>query len=143
LPQIIIALETLKYGAWSSAMGSFKRSRVFDPLDLEIMKARVEAQEPLRDLERDAERQEGLRDVIFAFAGTGHVDYDNICESVLVRFHGLEVTSSRTMVVFSTSRSCKSRRLRAPNLNLHLDFQEKPDYPPDHIRRETGAFARI
>jgi hypothetical protein len=37
----------------------------------------------------------------------------------------LEVASSRTMVVFSNSRSCKSRRLRARDLNLHLDFQER------------------
>jgi hypothetical protein len=71
-------------------MGSLKPSRVFDPLDLEIMDcvyeaawARVEALEPLRDTERDAERQEELCKIIFAFAGTGHVDFDNLCESVL------------------------------------------------------------
>jgi hypothetical protein len=71
-------------------MGSFKRSRVFDPLDFEIMDrvyeaawARLEAQEPLRDTERDAERQENLRRIIFASAGPGHVDFDNLCESVL------------------------------------------------------------
>jgi hypothetical protein len=44
---------------------------------------RVEAQEPLRDTERDAERQEELCKIIFASAGTGHVDFDNLCESVL------------------------------------------------------------
>jgi hypothetical protein len=71
-------------------MGWLKRSRVFDPLDLEIMDrvfeaawARVEAQEPLRDTVRDAERQEELRKIIFALAGTGHVDFDNLCDRVM------------------------------------------------------------
>jgi hypothetical protein len=45
--------------------------------------ARVEAQEPLRDTEQDVERQEELRKIIFASAGPGHVDFDNLCESVL------------------------------------------------------------
>jgi hypothetical protein len=47
-------------------MGSFKRNPVFDPLDLEIIDrvyeaawAKIEAREPLRDIQRDSERQEG------------------------------------------------------------------------------------
>lgn len=71
-------------------MSSLKRSRVFDPLDLEIMDrvyeaawARVEAEEPLRDTERDAERQQELRKTIFGLAGIGHVEFDDLCDSVL------------------------------------------------------------
>ena len=71
-------------------MNSIKHPRVFDPLDLEIIDrvyetawAQVEAREPLRDRGRDGEREEALRKLIFAFAGTGHVDFDNLCDSVL------------------------------------------------------------
>jgi hypothetical protein len=77
-------------------MGSFKRNRVFDPLDLEIIDrvyeaawAKIEAREPLRNTQRDSERQEGLRKLIFAVASTGHlgagnhVDFDNLCDEVL------------------------------------------------------------
>jgi hypothetical protein len=75
---------------------SFKRNRVFDPLDLEIIDrvyeaawAKIEAREPFRDIQRDSERQEGLRKLIFAVASTGHlgagnhVDFDNLCDEVL------------------------------------------------------------
>ena len=70
-------------------MSSFKRSHVFDPLDLEIMDRVYEAawalvaQEPLRDTKRDVERQEKLRKLVFASAGTGHVDFDNLCDRVM------------------------------------------------------------
>lgn len=76
-------------------MGSFNRNRVFDPLDLEIIDrvyeaawAQIEACELLRDEQRDNERQEGLRKLVFAVASTtppglgNHVDFDNLCEAV-------------------------------------------------------------
>jgi hypothetical protein len=77
-------------------MGSYQPPRVFDPLDLEIIDrvyetawARLEAQEPFRDRERDTERQEKLRKLVFVYAhdakgGAGnHVDFDALCEQVL------------------------------------------------------------
>ena len=71
-------------------MNSSKHPRVFDPLDLEIIDrvyetawAQVEAREPFRDRGRDGEREEALRKLIFASAGTGHVDFNNLCDSVL------------------------------------------------------------
>jgi len=76
-------------------MGSFKRNRCFDPLDLEIIDrvyeaawAQIEAREELRDEQRDSERQEGLKKLVFAVANTvppglgNHVDFDNLCEAV-------------------------------------------------------------
>jgi hypothetical protein len=54
-------------------MGSFTRTRVFDPLDLEIIDrvydtawAQVEAREPTRDRNGDGKKQEALRKLIFA-----------------------------------------------------------------------------
>jgi hypothetical protein len=77
-------------------MGSFKRNRLFDPLDLEIIDrvyeaawAQIEAREPVRDEQRDGDRQEALRKLIFAVASTiqlglgNHVDFDNLCDGVL------------------------------------------------------------
>lgn len=65
-------------------------SRVFDPLDLEIIErvyeaawAQVEAREPSRDRERDDERQQALSKRVLAFAGTGHEDFDTLLERVL------------------------------------------------------------
>jgi hypothetical protein len=79
----------------ATLMGSFKRNRVFDPLDLEIIDrvyeaawAQVEARETILDEQRNRERQEGLRKLVFAVAGTtppglgNHVDFDNLCEAV-------------------------------------------------------------
>jgi hypothetical protein len=79
----------------ATMMGSFKRNRVFDPLDLEIIDrvyeaawAQVEARETILDEQRNRERQEGLRKLVFAVAGTtppglgNHVDFDNLCEAV-------------------------------------------------------------
>ena len=71
-------------------MGSFKRRRGFGPLDLEIIDrvyeaawAQLEAREPFRDREKDGERGEGLRKRIFAFATSGKVDFDTLCDKVL------------------------------------------------------------
>jgi hypothetical protein len=89
LTRIKIVLESeLEKG--EVRMNSIKHPRVFDPLDLEIIDrvyetawAQVEAREPFRDRGRDGEREEALRKLIFAFAGTGRVDFDNLCDSVL------------------------------------------------------------
>jgi hypothetical protein len=74
---------------WEAAMGSFKPEG-FDPLDLEIIDrvyeaawAQLEAREPFRDREKDGERGEGLRKRIFAFATSGKVDFDTLCDKVL------------------------------------------------------------
>jgi hypothetical protein len=71
-------------------MRSFTHSHAFDPLDLEIIDrvyeaawAKIEAREPLRDTERDGERQRALRKHIFAVAGIGLVDFDALYERVL------------------------------------------------------------
>ena len=79
----------------ATMMGSFKSNRVFDPLDLEIIDrvyeaawAQIEARETIIDEQRNRERQEGLRKLVFALASTtlrvgNHVDFDNLCEAVL------------------------------------------------------------
>jgi hypothetical protein len=71
-------------------MSSSQRSRVFDPLDLEIIDhvyeavwARVEAREPNRDRQDDWERQAVLRKLVFAVAGEGKVDFDTLCDKVM------------------------------------------------------------
>jgi hypothetical protein len=71
-------------------MGSFKYPHAFDPLDLEIIDrvyeaawAQIEAGESDRDTERDPERQQTLRELIFAVAAIGPVDFDELCERVL------------------------------------------------------------
>jgi hypothetical protein len=71
-------------------MSSFKQTRVFGPLELEIIDlvyeaawAQLEAREPLRDREKDGERQDALRKGIFAVAGTDRVDFDTLCNKVL------------------------------------------------------------
>jgi hypothetical protein len=71
-------------------MSSYKQTRVFDPLELEIIDriyeaawAQLEAREPSRDRETDGERQEALRKRIFAVAGTARVEFDTLCDKVL------------------------------------------------------------
>jgi hypothetical protein len=71
-------------------MSSFKRPRAFDPLDLEIIDrvyeavwAQIEAREIDRDSERDPERQQTLREQVFAIAGMGPVDFDVLYERVM------------------------------------------------------------
>jgi hypothetical protein len=71
-------------------MGSFKRSHAFDPLDLEIIDrvyeavwAQIEARQIDRDTERDPERQQKLRERIFAVAKIGSVDFDALYERVI------------------------------------------------------------
>lgn len=71
-------------------MGSFNRPRAFDSLDLEIIDrvyevawAQLEASEPFRDRAKDGERGEALRKLLFAFVGSGQVDFDALCDKVL------------------------------------------------------------
>jgi hypothetical protein len=71
-------------------MGSFKQPRAFDPLDLEIIDrvyeaawAQLEAREPFRDREKDGERGEALRKLVFAFASSDKIDFDVLCDQVL------------------------------------------------------------
>ena len=79
-------------------MGSFKHSRVFDPLDLEIIDrvfeavwARVVASDPERDTDdperdtdRDEERKEALRKWVFAVAKGHPVDFDTLFDRVVM-----------------------------------------------------------
>ena len=71
-------------------MGSFIRPRAFDPLELKIIDrvyeaawAQLEASEPFRDRAKDGERGEALRKLVFAFVGSGQVDFDTLCDEVL------------------------------------------------------------
>ena len=73
-----------------AAMGSFKKSHSFDPLDLEIIDLvyrvaweQVSSREPSRDTAQDEERQAQLRKQCFAFAGNSKVDFDILLDRVL------------------------------------------------------------
>ena len=71
-------------------MRSFKRPRVFGPLDLEIIDrvyeaawAQVEARDPFRDRGNDDEARSALRKRLFALATPGSVNFDPLCDKVL------------------------------------------------------------
>jgi hypothetical protein len=71
-------------------MGSYNHTRAFHPLDLEIMDrvyeaawAALQAHDPFRDLNKDSERQESLRKLVFNNTGTGRIDFDILCDRVL------------------------------------------------------------
>jgi hypothetical protein len=71
-------------------MGSFKRPRVFTPLDLETIDlvyesawAHIIARDPFRDVAKDLERKEVLRKKIFAVAIPGSIDFDALLDKVL------------------------------------------------------------
>ena len=83
-------------------MGSFKRPRVFHPLDLEIIDhvyeaawAQISSQDPCRDASKDPERREALRKQIFAVAVTGAVDFDVLLDRVLSSFPETWVTFTK------------------------------------------------
>jgi hypothetical protein len=70
-------------------MGSLRRPRVFDPLDLEIIDrvyeaawARVEANNFTRDTNRDDERKKALRQWIFALADSHPIDFDALSDKL-------------------------------------------------------------
>ena len=78
-----------------AAMGSLKRSRVFGPLDLEIIDlvyeaawAQVEARDPFRDRRMDGERRDALRKWMFALATPGSVDFDTLCDKAIGAIFG-------------------------------------------------------
>src|SRR5262245_34770104 len=69
-------------------MGSFKRVRAFDPLDLEIIGrvydaawARVET-DIFRDAAKDEERRMALRQWAFVLAGNHPVDFDTLFQKL-------------------------------------------------------------
>jgi hypothetical protein len=71
-------------------MGSYKRSRVFDPLDLEIIDlvyeaalTQIAARDPLSDPTKELERQEGVKKLVFAVAKPGSVEFDDLLDKVL------------------------------------------------------------
>ena len=81
-------------------MGSFKRPRAFDALDLEIIDlvyeavwAQIVARDPFRDTEKDSERQEALRRRLFVCIGLGTVDFDNLYDKVLASMPETWITS--------------------------------------------------
>jgi hypothetical protein len=64
-------------------------TRVFDPLDLEIMDrvyeavwAQVEARKPSPDAQPDGELKETLRKLIMACAANGKVEFDSLYDKV-------------------------------------------------------------
>ena len=70
-------------------MGSFRRSQVYDPLDLEVIDcvceaawARVEANNLTRDISKDDERKKALRQWIFALADSHPVDFDALWDKL-------------------------------------------------------------
>jgi hypothetical protein len=72
------------------AMGSFKRPRVFDPLDLQIMdlvyeaaSAQLAARHPLSNPDEESVRQEALKKLVFACAQFGSVEFDALLDKVL------------------------------------------------------------
>jgi hypothetical protein len=76
-------------------MGSFKQPRVFQPLDLEVIDlvyaavwAQVEAREPFRDRKHDNELRAAIRKWIIAFAGYGPIDFDILCDKLIVSMPG-------------------------------------------------------
>ena len=71
-------------------MGSFKRPRVFDPLDLEIIErayeaawAEIVAREPNRDASKDDERKMFLRKRMFVTVCKGMTDTHSLRDKVL------------------------------------------------------------
>ena len=45
--------------------------------------AALQARDPFRDTDKDGERQEALRKLVFDNTGTGRVDFDILCDRVL------------------------------------------------------------
>lgn len=67
---------------------SYRRNRVFDPLDLEIIErvyeavwAQVEADD-FRDTTKDDERKTALRQWVFVLAGDDPIDFDTLSDKL-------------------------------------------------------------
>lgn len=94
-------------------MGSFKHTRVFNSLDLEILDrvyeaawAELEARNPFRDREKDGERGEALRKLVMDQMGTGRVDFDTLFDRVVA-------TMPDTWIVFARTGSSGSPEVGA------------------------------
>jgi hypothetical protein len=64
--------------------------QTFDPLDLEIIEqvyeaacAYIEAHNLYTDEDQNHEEEDALRKLIFAVAGTGPIDFDTLCDTVM------------------------------------------------------------
>src|SRR5262245_58488013 len=84
-------------------MGSLRRNRAFDPLDLEIIDrayeaawAQVEA-DIFRDIAKDDERKTALRQWVFILAGSHPVDFDTLSDSAL-SFEFMASASAPSMI---------------------------------------------
>jgi hypothetical protein len=82
-------------------MGTLHLRQKFDSLDLELIDrvyevacAYIEARDLYRDTEKDAEEDDALRKTMFTCAGTGPLDFDNLCDRVLASLEDYR-TSSR------------------------------------------------
>ena len=71
-------------------MSSYKRPRVFDPLDLEIIdlvyeaaSAQLAARHPLSNPDEESVRQEALKKLVFACAQFGSVEFNALLDKVL------------------------------------------------------------
>ena len=71
-------------------MGTLNLRQKFDPFDLELIDrvyevacAYIEARDLYRDTEKDAQEEDVLRKTMFTCAGTGPLDFDNLCDRVL------------------------------------------------------------
>ena len=71
-------------------MGSYKRPHAFTPLDLETIDlvyqaawAHIIARDQFRDINKDPERKEVLRKMIFAVARPGAINFDTLLDKVL------------------------------------------------------------
>lgn len=91
-------------------MGSFKHPRAFQPLDLEIIDrvyeaawAALEASDPFRDRAQDGERRETLRKLVMDSIETGRVDFDILCDRVLL-------ANMPNWIVFIRPRSAQDAR---------------------------------
>jgi hypothetical protein len=96
-------------------MGSFKRPRVFEPLDLEIIEHAYEAawaeivlRDPERDTSKDNERKLSLRKRMFATVSDGIADSDTLRDKVLAR------TPDYWAPSVPIERKARKRRGRAP-----------------------------
>ena len=92
-------------------MGSFKRPRVFHPLDLEILDcvyetawAHLEAREPFCDRQKDGELQNALRKLVFDSAGSDKINFDTLCDRVLA-------SMPDTWMVFTSGGSHRSPKV--------------------------------
>src|SRR5262249_48092261 len=78
-------------GTMEASMGSLNLRQKFDPLDLEIIdrvydvaRAYIEARDLYRDTTKDAQEEHVLRKQVFALAGPAFLDFDTLCDRVLL-----------------------------------------------------------